>query len=242
MKDEPDFSPLTFVLDPLSFPPMTLPAFRGSAQPSEELGDSPETRQDDREKTKDALRDSPFLKACRCEPTEVTPIWLMRQAGRYMPEYRAIRSKVAFLDLCKRPDLCAEVTVTAAEKIGADAAILFADILLILEPLGFQLEFAKGDGPIIHNPIRTAADLDRVRPLEEIEPLGFVMDAVKAIRSALAPATPLIGFAALPSPWPATPSKGDPRAITIRRRPSCTITRKAGMPFWSGWLARPLFT
>ena len=129
------------------------------------------------------------------EPADVTPIWLMRQAGRYMPEYREIRSKVDFLDLCKRPELRAEVTVTAAEQIGADAAILFADILLILEPLGFQLEFAKGEGPVIHNPIRTAADLDRVRPLEEIEPLGFVMDAVKAIRSALAPATPLIGFA-----------------------------------------------
>ena len=103
-----------------------------------------------------ALAGSAFLKACRREPTEVTPIWLMRQAGRYMAEYRAIRSKVPFLELCKRPELAAEVTVTAAEVLGVDAAILFADILLILEPLGFDLEFAKGEGPIIHNPVRAA--------------------------------------------------------------------------------------
>ena len=101
-----------------------------------------------------ALRDSPFLKACRREPVDVTPVWLMRQAGRYMAEYRAIRAKVPFLDLCKRPELATEVTVTAAEVLGVDAAILFADILLILEPLGFDLEFAKGEGPVIHNPVR----------------------------------------------------------------------------------------
>ena len=108
--------------------------------------------------------ESPFLKACRREPTDVTPVWLMRQAGRYMPEYREVRAKVSFLELCKDPALATEVTVTAAERLGVDAAILFADILLILEPLGFDLEFAKGEGPVIHNPIREAADVDRVRP------------------------------------------------------------------------------
>src|SRR5271157_1015838 len=128
------------------------------------------------------LWNSPFLKACRRERAEVTPIWLMRQAGRYMAEYRAIRSKVPFLELCKRPDLATEVTVTATEVLGVDAAILFADILLILEPMGFDLEFAKGEGPIIHNPVRTAADVDRVRPLEEIAPLDFVTEAVRSIR------------------------------------------------------------
>ena len=100
----------------------------------------------------EALWNSPFLKACRREPSDVTPIWLMRQAGRYMAEYRAVRSQVSFLELCKRPELATEVTVTAAERLGVDAAILFADILLILEPLGFDLEFAKGEGPVIHNP------------------------------------------------------------------------------------------
>ena len=90
------------------------------------------------------------------------------------------------------------MTVTAAERLGVDAAILFADILLILEPLGFDLEFAKGEGPVIHNPIRTAADVDRVRPLEDVAPLGYVMEAVRSIRAALPPTMPLIGFAGAP--------------------------------------------
>jgi uroporphyrinogen decarboxylase len=149
-------------------------------------------------KSVDVPASSPFLAACRREPTEITPIWLMRQAGRYMPEYRTIRSKVPFLELCKRPDLASEVTVTAAEVLGVDAAILFADILLILEPLGFDLEFARGEGPIIHNPVRTAADVDRVRPLREIAPLAFVTEAVGMIRSALPRHVPLIGFAGAP--------------------------------------------
>ena len=125
-------------------------------------------------RTTEPLRSSPFLKACRREPAAVTPIWLMRQAGRYMAEYRAIRSRVSFLELCKRPDLATEVTVTAAERLGVDAAILFADILLILEPLGLDLEFAKGEGPVIHNPIRTAADVDRIKPLVDLSSLGYV--------------------------------------------------------------------
>jgi uroporphyrinogen decarboxylase len=146
----------------------------------------------------DPHRDSPFLKACRREPTDITPVWLMRQAGRYMPEYRAVRAKVPFLELCKTPDLAAEVTVTAAERLGVDAAILFADILLILEPMGFDLEFSQGEGPVIHNPVRTPADVDRVRPLPDPGPLEFVMNAVSAIRGALRRETPLIGFAGAP--------------------------------------------
>ncbi len=142
--------------------------------------------------------ESPFVKACRREPTEVTPVWLMRQAGRYMPEYRAVRAKVSFLELCKDPALATEVTVTAAERLGVDAAILFADILLILEPLGLDLEFAKGEGPVIHNPIRERTHVDRIQPLTDVAPLGYVMDAVRSIRSALRPETPLIGFAGAP--------------------------------------------
>jgi uroporphyrinogen decarboxylase len=122
----------------------------------------------------------------------------MRQAGRYMPEYRAVRAKVPFLELCKDPGLATEVTVTAAERLGVDAAILFADILLILEPLGFALEFAKGEGPVIHNPVRATADVDRVARLEDVSPLDYVFQAVRSIRSALNPATPLIGFAGAP--------------------------------------------
>jgi uroporphyrinogen decarboxylase len=146
----------------------------------------------------DVLRESPFLKACRREPTDLTPVWLMRQAGRYMPEYREVRSNVSFLELCKNPALATEVTVTAAERLGVDAAILFADILLILEPLGFDLEFAKGEGPVIHNPIREAGDVDRVRRMTDVEPLDYVMRAVSSIRAALRPTMPLIGFAGAP--------------------------------------------
>ncbi len=148
--------------------------------------------------TPDLLGNSLFIKACRREATEVTPIWLMRQAGRYMPEYRAIRAKVGFLELCKTPEIATQVTVEAVEILGVDAAILFADILLILEPLGFDLEFTKGDGPSIHNPVRSAADVDRVKPLESMEPLGYVIDAVRQIRRALRPDLPLIGFAGAP--------------------------------------------
>jgi uroporphyrinogen decarboxylase len=121
----------------------------------------------------------------------------MRQAGRYMQEYREVRARNSFLDLCKNPDLVAEVTVTAAERINADAAILFADILLIVEPLGLNLEYSKGDGPVISPVVRESADVDRLR---EVDPdaLGYVYDAVRATRRALNPKTPLIGFCGAP--------------------------------------------
>jgi uroporphyrinogen decarboxylase len=144
------------------------------------------------------MTSSLFLRACRRQPTDVTPIWLMRQAGRYMAEYRELRARVPFLELCKRPELATEVTVTAAERLGVDAAILFADILLILEPLGFQLEFAKGEGPVIHNPVRSGTDVDRIRSLADPAPLEYVIQAVRSIRAALRPDLPLIGFAGAP--------------------------------------------
>ena len=122
----------------------------------------------------------------------------MRQAGRYMPEYRQIRAKVPFLELCKTPDLAAEVTVTAVERLGVDAAIIFADILLILEPMGMQLEFSAGDGPVLHNPIRTLADVERLRDVEPEESLPFVLQAVTTARAQLKPHIPLIGFAGAP--------------------------------------------
>ena len=143
------------------------------------------------------LYNAPFMRACRREPTDYTPVWFMRQAGRYMQEYRQIRDKVPFLKLCKTPDLAAEVTVTAVERLGVDAAIIFADILLILEPMGMQLEFAAGDGPVLHNPIRTPADVNQLREVEP-EALGFVMQAIATTRAALQPHIPLIGFAGAP--------------------------------------------
>ncbi|MFN3650697.1 MAG: uroporphyrinogen decarboxylase [Armatimonadota bacterium] len=141
--------------------------------------------------------DAPFLKACRREPTPYTPVWLMRQAGRYMQEYREVRARHSFLELCKNPELVAEVTVFAAERIKADAAIIFADILLIVEPLGLNLEYSKGDGPVISPVIRESADIDR---LCEVDPdsLSYVYDAVRATRQALDPKTPLIGFCGAP--------------------------------------------
>jgi uroporphyrinogen decarboxylase len=140
---------------------------------------------------------SPFMKACRREPAPVTPIWLMRQAGRYMKEYRDLRSRVGFLELCRSPELVAEVTVHAAARIGADAAILFADILLIVESLGLGLEFNKGEGPSISPPVREAADVDRLREVDPAE-LGYVYNAVRATRAALPAHTPLIGFCGAP--------------------------------------------
>ena len=148
--------------------------------------------------TSDKLTNSVFMKACRREEVPYTPIWLMRQAGRYMPEYREVRARVNFLELCKNPSLAAEVTVTAAERLGVDAAIIFADILLIIEPIGMQLEFAKGEGPVIHNPIRSAPDVDHMKELEDVSELSFVFDAIRQTRSALPAGLPLIGFAGAP--------------------------------------------
>jgi uroporphyrinogen decarboxylase len=146
----------------------------------------------------DALRNSPFMRACRREPVPYTPIWLMRQAGRYMPEYREVRARTSFLELCKTPDLAAEVTVTAVERLGVDAAIIFADILLIIEPMGIDLEFAKGDGPQIHNPVRGAADVDQLREVEDVGALDYVFEAIRKTRSALPGNVPLIGFCGAP--------------------------------------------
>ena len=144
------------------------------------------------------LKDSLFLRACRQEATPRPPIWIMRQAGRYLPGYRQIRAMVSFLDLCKTPDLAAEVTVSAQEVLGVDAAILFADILLISEPMGFQLEFVESGGPVIRNPFRSSADLKRLRDVNGAGDLAYVMAAVKKIRERLKPDIPLIGFAGAP--------------------------------------------
>jgi len=143
-------------------------------------------------------QNTPFLKACRREPCEVTPVWLMRQAGRYMSEYRKIREKTTFLELCNNPSLCSEVAVTAVKRLGADAAILFSDLLLILEPMGMSLEYVPDGGPVIHNPIRDAADVDRLLELESADALGYVIEAVRQTRNDLPADLPLIGFAGAP--------------------------------------------
>jgi len=140
----------------------------------------------------------PFLAACRREPSSYTPVWLMRQAGRYMEEYRKLRSQYGFLELCKRPDLATEITVTPVEKLGVDAAILFADILLILEPMGVGLEYSKGDGPVLHHPVRSGKDVDSLKEFAVESELSFVYEAVKKIRQELNNKVPLIGFTGAP--------------------------------------------
>ncbi|MEM9367056.1 MAG: uroporphyrinogen decarboxylase [Planctomycetota bacterium] len=139
-----------------------------------------------------------FMKACRGEPTERTPVWLMRQAGRYMSEYRDVRAGVSFLELCANPKLCSEVMCTAVDKLQVDAAIIFSDLLPLLVPLGFDLEFAAGDGPIIHNPVREPQDIDRVRPLDNPDDLGFVYETVTQTRADIDESIPIIGFAGSP--------------------------------------------
>jgi uroporphyrinogen decarboxylase len=141
---------------------------------------------------------SPFMKACRREPTDFTPIWLMRQAGRYMEEYRKVRGQIGFLDLCKNPTLCSEIMCTAVERLGVDAAIIFSDLLPILEPMGLELDFPKGEGPVIYNPVRAPADVDRVIELEDIGSLDFVFETVRQTRADLPSHIPLIGFAGAP--------------------------------------------
>lgn len=142
-----------------------------------------------------------MMRAIRREPTERPPVWLMRQAGRYMPEYRAVREKVGFLELCKTPSLAAEVMLTAVDRLRVDAAIIFSDLLPILEPMGFHLEFTPGDGPVIHGPVRTPADLERLLELtdpDDLEPMNYVLETVAATRKGLDEHLPLIGFAGAP--------------------------------------------
>jgi uroporphyrinogen decarboxylase len=143
-----------------------------------------------------------FLRACRGETTERLPVWIMRQAGRYLPEYRAVRQKVDFLTLCKTPELAAEVTLQPVDLIGVDAAILFADILLPLEAMGAELVFTQGDGPTFPTPVRSreqAAALPALTRADAEEKLGYVYDAMRLVRRELASRVPLLGFGG--TPW-----------------------------------------
>jgi uroporphyrinogen decarboxylase len=138
-----------------------------------------------------------FLKACRREPVDCTPVWFMRQAGRYMAEYRALRAKHSILELCKTPELAAQVTLQPIDRFPLDAAIIFADILLPLEPMGLSLEFAAGEGPVIHNPVRDQAAVERLNVIDGGE-LDYVAEAIRQARRALNGRVPLIGFAGAP--------------------------------------------
>ena len=137
-----------------------------------------------------------FLKACRREAVDRTPVWLMRQAGRYLAEYREIRKSHGLLEICRTPELAVEVTLQPVRKFGFDAAILFSDLLVPLEPLGIPFSFAQGEGPRIENPIRSRNDVDRLRKVEPRESLAFTLEAIRLLRRELD--VPLIGFAGAP--------------------------------------------
>jgi uroporphyrinogen decarboxylase len=139
-----------------------------------------------------------FLRACRGERVDATPVWFMRQAGRYMPEYRALRQKYTLLQLCRTPDLATEVTLQPLRRIDLDAAIVFSDLLIPLEPMGIAFDFIKGEGPAIEQPIRSAADIDRLRDFEPREALGYVLEAIRQIKGELQGRIPLIGFGGAP--------------------------------------------
>src|SRR3954452_7886237 len=139
-----------------------------------------------------------YLRACKREEPDCTPVWFMRQAGRYLPEYRAIRSKVGFLELCKTPDLAAEVTIQPVDRIGVDAAILFSDILVVCEAMGLPLEL-EDQGPRFPEPLKSRADVDRLRVPDPGEGLGFVLEAIRVSKRQLAGKVPLIGFCG--APW-----------------------------------------
>jgi uroporphyrinogen decarboxylase len=139
-----------------------------------------------------------FLRACRRETVDVTPIWLMRQAGRYMAEYRALRERFSILELIKTPDLATEVTLQPIRVFKLDAAIIFSDILPVLTSLGMTLEFVKGDGPVIHNPLQTAADVEALTLQPAEATLSFTLEAIKQVKGELAGKIPLIGFSGAP--------------------------------------------
>ncbi|MBU0730194.1 MAG: uroporphyrinogen decarboxylase [Proteobacteria bacterium] len=139
-----------------------------------------------------------FLKACKGEPVDYTPIWIMRQAGRYLPEYHTVRSKGSFLDLCKTPERAAEVTLQPVDILGVDAAILFSDILVPLEKMGAPLEFHENRGPVFPSPIRDQAAVDKLGIPDPEDDLGYVMETIRILRKELAGRVPLIGFSGAP--------------------------------------------
>ncbi len=139
-----------------------------------------------------------LLRALRREPVDATPVWIMRQAGRYLPEYRAVRGTTTFLGLCKSPDLASEVTVQPVDLLGVDAAILFSDILIPVEAMGMKLTFEEGEGPRLHDPLRTAEQIRKLRRFDPGTETAFTLDAIRATKRKLAGRVPLLGFAGAP--------------------------------------------
>jgi uroporphyrinogen decarboxylase len=151
-----------------------------------------------------------FLRACRRQPVDATPVWFMRQAGRYMPEYRALRERHSLLEICRHPELAVAVTLQPVDAIEVDAAILFSDLLLPFTPMGLDFDFVKGEGPSIDRPIRHAADVDRLLVFEPREALSHVLETIRILRNELADRVPLIGFGGAPFTLAAYAIEGGP--------------------------------
>src|SRR5437879_11146683 len=140
---------------------------------------------------------SRFVKACKAQPVDRTPVWFMRQAGRYMPEYRAVRKQYSLIEICKKPEVAAEITITAAEALGVDAAIIFADLLLPLEVMRLPFDFSAGEGPVIEKPVRDAKDIERLQT-DRAGDLGYVAEAVRLVCKHFGSRLPVIGFCGAP--------------------------------------------
>ncbi len=160
---------------------------------------------------------SRFLDACRRRPTDVRPVWFMRQAGRYMKQYREIRAKASILEICKRPDLAAQVTLQPVEVLDVDAAIIFADLLLPVEPMGLKLKFVAGEGPVIGNPVRTSDDVDSLS-ISNTDELGYVGEAIQLVVRQLAGRVPVIGFVGAPFTLASYMIEGGPSKTFIRTK------------------------
>jgi uroporphyrinogen decarboxylase len=158
-----------------------------------------------------------FLEACRRRPTDVRPVWFMRQAGRYMKQYRDLRSRHGILEICKRPDLAAQVTLQPIEILDVDAAIIFADLLLPVEPMGLKLSFASGEGPVIGNPVRTANDVDSLS-ISNTDDLGYVGESIQLVAKALAGRVPVIGFVGAPFTMASYMIEGGPSRNFLRTK------------------------
>jgi uroporphyrinogen decarboxylase len=159
-----------------------------------------------------------FLKACRREPVDTTPVWFMRQAGRYMSDYRALRQRYSLLDICRTPDLAVAVTLQPVDVIDVDAAILFSDLLVPFTPMGLDFDFVKGEGPSIADPIRSPEDVDRVRTFEPRQALAHVLETIRILRRELVDRVPLIGFGGAPFTLAAYAIEGGPSTTYARTK------------------------
>jgi len=160
---------------------------------------------------------SRFLEACRRRQTDVRPVWFMRQAGRYMKQYRDIRAKAGILEICKRPDLAAQITLQPVEILDVDAAIVFADLLLPVEPMGLKLRYAAGEGPVISNPVRDSNDIDSLS-ISNTDDLGYVGETIQHVVKALAGRVPVIGFVGAPFTMASYMVEGGPSRNFLRTK------------------------